>query len=243
MTPLRLLLVSASLLSLCAARASAQEREFTLSRDWFLPGVGEHELELRSRFDTRHGEFFGELEYEHGLTDWFTIEPEFEFQKVGDEDLEADSAALVLRFHALDFAPDKLLPALNAEFEFPFHADDDMYSELQFVLSRYGSSGNDMTLNFSAGQTLEGPLVRHDELTLGFLHNFGGKLHTGEDWGEDKGLGLEFSEEFQDHLMKLGPVFKLRASHGVNLVASYVVGLNERDANSDLLSLILEYEF
>ena len=35
-----------SSLALCGGLAQAHEREFTLSRDWFLPYKGEHELEL-----------------------------------------------------------------------------------------------------------------------------------------------------------------------------------------------------
>ena len=40
--------------SFAASVCSAHEREFTQSRDWFLPYKGEHELEWRSFVDTTH---------------------------------------------------------------------------------------------------------------------------------------------------------------------------------------------
>ena len=51
-----------------AGRASAHERDFTLSRDWHLPYAGEHEIELRFNFlDFGYGKLLPafNLEYEH----------------------------------------------------------------------------------------------------------------------------------------------------------------------------------
>ena len=95
---------------------SAHERQFTQSRDWFLPYKGEHEVEWRSFVDTTHGEYLAQLEYEYGITEWFAIEPGIEIKEKPDGgDYEVEGAELELRFHFLEFAYDKPLPALNVE--------------------------------------------------------------------------------------------------------------------------------
>src|SRR5262245_29728060 len=72
--------------------SSAHEREFTQSRDWHLPFRGEHEFELRSFFDTSHGDFRGQIEYEYGVTSHFAFEPGIEIRENEDDHYEVEAA-------------------------------------------------------------------------------------------------------------------------------------------------------
>jgi len=45
-------------------RASAHERDFTLSRDWHLPYAGENEIESRTFWDPRPNDVAQLFEYE-----------------------------------------------------------------------------------------------------------------------------------------------------------------------------------
>src|SRR5215471_12570838 len=121
---------------LLASPSLAHEREFTLSRDWFLPYQGEMEMESRTFIDTTHGDWLQEFEFEYGVTDWFAIEPGIGINQGTDgNDLRVDEYDVELRFHFLKFEYGKILPALNAEYEHPSDPGEADRGELKFILS------------------------------------------------------------------------------------------------------------
>jgi hypothetical protein len=238
----RALAVSATLL-LASPLALAHEREFTLSRDWFLPMQGESEVESRTFFDTTHGITTQEFEYEYGVTDWFGIEPGIEFTNA-DGNFELDGADLELRFHFGTFAYDKFLPALNVEYEHPKNNDEPDHGELKFIVSRYGQDGQDYTVNLNGGKELTSGGQNDSEITFGYVRPFHDvDASSSAYFRSEPRWGVEAEHDFHEDFNRVGPLFVFRGTEHLNMLASYVFALNERGDNVDQLSLILEWEF
>ena len=243
---LRSRLALAAFLCLVASPfASAHEREFTLSRDWFLPYKGEHEIESRTFIDTTHGEWLQEFEYEYGVTDWFAIEPGIEIQeKPGSSEIEIEGVELELRFHFLEFEYGKILPALNVEYEHPSESDEADKGELRFIVSRYGQDGQDIAVNFNMGRELEMDKEGESELTYGYvraLHEVDAKSTAY--FRNEPRIGVEGVHDFHEGHDGLGPLFIYRGTEHLNLLCAYVFGIDERDENGDQLRIIAEWEF
>lgn len=232
--------------ALFALPALAHEREFTQSRDWFLPYAGEHEIELRNFFDTTHGEYRGQLEYEYGVTSWFAVEPGIEIEEKEDGKYEVEGAELELRFHFLEFDYEKWLPAVNLEYEQPFEDKDgeEPAVELKTVLSRYGEDGRDFTLNLNVGKQLSGPKEDESELTAGYIMPLEADAEPSAGWHDGLRAGIEVVDDFETHDLRVGPLFVYRATGHWNVLASYLFAVDDRDAgNFDQLTFIVEFEF
>jgi len=244
MPPLKPALVALSAFVLAAPAALAHEREFTLSRDWFLPYKGESEVESRTSWDTRNNDFSQEFEYEYGVTDWFGIEPGIEFVKLNGEELEVEGYDIEFRFHFWQFAYDRVLPALNVEFDRPKDDAEPKRGEIKLIGSWYGEDGQDITLNLNGGKELGGERVEESEVTFGYVRPIG-KVDPADTayFRSQPRFGVEGIHSFHDHLDGLGPLFVYRGTEHLNLLCAYVFGLNERDENPDQLRLILEWEF
>ncbi|MCE9593768.1 MAG: hypothetical protein K8S98_06210 [Planctomycetes bacterium] len=228
------------------AVASAHEREFTQSRDWFLPYQGEHEIELRNFFDTNTGDYKGQLEYEYGVTSWFAIEPGIEIKEKPNGEYEVEGAELEFRFHFLEFDYDKWLPALNVEYEQPFEDKDgdEPAVELKTVLSRYGKNGHDFTVNLNVGKQLSGEKESESEATAGYIMPLHPDAEPSAGWHEGLRAGVELVQDFEEHDTRVGPLFVYRATGHWNVLGSYLFAVDDRgDTNSDQLTLILEFEF
>lgn len=223
------------------APARAHEREFTHSRDWHLPYAGEHEFELRSFFDTSHGDYRGQLEYEYGVTSSFALEPGLELEKNADGDYEVAGAGLELRFHFGTWRQGAWLPALNLEYEHAFESEEADRVELKTVLSRYGER-DDLTFNLDFGREIEGAREDESELTAGWVRRFlDGDLEEGGR-GSLK-LGLELVQDFEQHHLRAGPLLVWRASSHLNGLISYLPAIDDRgEGNFDELAVILEWE-
>lgn len=239
-----LLFVTLSIPSL----AIAHEREFTQSRDWFLPYKGEHELEWRSFLDTTHGSYRAQFEYEYGITDWFAIEPGLELAEKPDDEgsYEIEGADVELRFHYGDFAFNKILPAFNIEYEHPFEDDDgeEPAIELKGILSFYTESGNDFALNMNVGKQLSGEKESESEATFGWVTPLHEEAMPSAGWHNGVRAGLEVVQDFEEHNTRVGPLVVYRPSKNLNTLFHYGVGVNDRDGdNFDQAAMILEYEF
>ncbi len=240
----KLTLATAAILLFAAPFAIAHEREYTLSRDWFLPYKGESEIESRTFWDTRHNFLMQEFEYEYGITDWFGIEPGIGFVREGDEHFQVDELDCELRFHFWQFAYDRILPALNVEYEHPRLADEKEKGTLKMILSRYGQDGQDFTFNFNAGRELTADGAKRAEMTLGYVRPIREvDASSSAYFREEPRIGVEAIHDFQASFNGVGPLFVYRGTKHLNLLASYIFGLNERDENGDQLRVILEWEF
>lgn len=230
-------------LLLAAPLASAHEREFTLSRDWFLPVRGESEIESRTFVDTTHGVTTQEFEYEYGVTDWFGIEPGIQFVNEGDH-FELDAVDVEARFHFGQFAYDRFLPALNVEYEHPKDNAEPDHGELKLIVSRYGQDGQDYTVNLNGGRELTSDGAKDSELTFGYVRPFRDvDASSSAYFRSEPRWGVEAEHDFQESFDRVGPLFVYRGTTHLNMLASYVFALNERGENPDQLSLILEWEF
>jgi hypothetical protein len=240
----KLLLATVTILLLAAPFALAHEREYTLSRDWFLPYKGESEVESRTFWDTRHNIATQEFEYEYGVTDWFGIEPGIEFVKDKGGDFELEAVDCEFRFHFGTFAYDKFLPALNVEYEHPTEGDEKDRGELKLILSRYGQDGQDFTLNLNGGTELTSNGESESEMTFGYVRPFRSVDASSSAYFRDEPrFGVEAIHDFHESFNGLGPLFVYRGTKHLNMLASYVFGLNEREENADELRVILEWEF
>ena len=247
---------------LVAGTAVAHERDFTLSRDWHLPYVGECEVESRSFWNERSHDFTQQFEFEYGITKHFAIEPGLTFHKdVGDE-LDLDALDTELRFNFLDFDYGKILPAFNIEYEHPVGNDEKDRAEAKFILSMYGTHGEDLTVNYNIGQELVHRGDSESELTAGYVFSLSSLLGIDDDekpksespeggtepprkFGRSDTLkaGVEFIQDFEETHTGLGPIVSFRVSRNLHVLATYVVGLNDRPDNEDQARVILEWEF
>lgn len=226
---------------LLTGSARAHEREFTQSRDWHLPYAGEHEFELRSFFDTSHGDYRGQFEYEYGVTSHFAIEPGLELEKNVDGDYEVSGAGRELRVNFGTWRQGAWLPALNVEYEHAFEDEESDRVELETVLSRYGER-DDVTFNLNFGREVEGEHENESELTAGWVRRFlDGDVEQGGR-GSLK-LGLELVQDFEAHHLRAGPLLVWRASSHLNGLVSYLPAIDDRgEGNFDELAVILEWE-
>jgi hypothetical protein len=234
-----------SIALLFATPAFAHEREFVQSRDWFLPYKGEHEFELRSFFDTSHGEFLGKFEYEFGVTSWFAIEPGLELKEKENGNYEVEGAELELRFHFWELEYGRWLPAVNLEYEQPFEDEpgEEPAIEVKTVLSRYGEDGKDFTINLNFGKQLSGEKESESELTAGFIMPLDKEAGPSAGWHDGLRAGVELVEDFEEGDLRIGPLLVYRLSGHWNFLTSYVFAINDRDgSNFDELAFILEFE-
>ncbi len=234
-----------------APRAGAHHRDFTLSRDFFLPYKGEKEIESRSHFFNKTKQYVQEFEFEYGITDHIAFEPGIMYVRDNGEELKYEGFDGELRLNFGDFHYDRILPALNFEFEKP--KNEDSHGELKFISTVYFHDGGDLTINVNVGQNLEGDNKSTDsELTLGYVRPLNGKFEGHEEHGYGEleympGLrgGFEFVRDLHDsgHDMLLGPTLVYRASKNFNVLGTYAFAINNREDNSDQFHFIMEYEF
>jgi len=230
------------LLVASATYASAHERKFTMSRDWYLPYPGENEIELRTFFDTNHGEWVGEVEYEYGVSDHFAIEPGFEIKKNEEGKYEVEAAEIELRFNFGEFQQDKWLPALNVDLELPFENEESSALELKLSLTDYQATGDVWVVNANVGQELEDEHESESELTGGWSHPLEFLSgHLGP-FISPRG-GFEAVEEFEHGDLKLGPLFAMRLEREAHFLFAYLFGVGSDEENTDMAAFIFEWEF
>lgn len=261
MTPMRRLRSSAGAAALLSfsGLAAAHERDFTFSRDWHLPYAGENEIESRSFYDPRPGDFAQQFEYEYGITQHVAIEPGIKFMTVGSDPFRLTSADIELRTNYLEFAYNKLLPALNLEYERQLHETDEDSGntnsdfdnpknalELRGILSLYTERGEDYTVNLNVGRIFgEGEGGWESEFTAGYVHPLDFiPGFTPSDQHPMK-VGIEFFQGLsQEKNTSIGPVLTWRATRNLHVLFNGMYAINHRsDGHYDELRLILEWEF
>jgi len=243
---LAFVLPAAAAVATLVPSAAAHEREYTLSRDWFLPYQGEHEIESRTFWDTRHGNATQEFEYEYGVTDWFAIEPGVEFKHDDEKDFEMEGVEMELRFHFGTFSYGRVLPALNLEYEHPLEDEpgEEDHVEAKLIAAVYGRDGQDFAANLNFGTSVESSGGDESEMTFGYVRPFG-PLHDTEEagWHREPRVGVEAINDFEEDHFKAGPLFVYRGTEHLNVLGSYVFGIDDRGDNGDELRIIVEWEF
>ncbi|HET6163125.1 MAG TPA: hypothetical protein VFG37_05620 [Planctomycetota bacterium] len=239
-----------------AGRASAHERDFTLSRDWHLPYAGEHEIESRTFWDPKPNDVSQLFEYEYGITDHIAIEPGVKFLKPNADSFKLKMVECELRFNFRDFAFDTLLPAFNVEYEHRVGEEIEMDSvnpdfeaekqaiELKGILSWYTQQGDDLTVNLNVGRVDgEDESEWESEATFGWLRKLD-FIPGLESKDHPTGVGIEVLQQFsKDKFTEIGPVVSWRASKNLHVLVTALYAVNHRDVHSDELRLILEWEF
>jgi hypothetical protein len=249
---------AAALLSI-AGVAAAHERDFTISRDWHLPYAGENEIESRSFWDPRPGDFVQQFEYEYGITDHIAIEPGLKFMTVGSDPFRLTGADIELRLNFLDFGYDKLLPALNVEYEQQLRESDEESGntnkdfdnpkhafELKGIVSLYTERGEDYTINLNFGREYEeGEAEWESEMSLGYAHPLDFIPGFTPSEQHPMKIGVEFLQEFRkEKNSSIGPVLTWRATKNLHVLLNGLYAINHRGSgHNDELRLILEWEF
>lgn len=223
-----------------AGQAQAHHRDFTFIRDWYLPYVGEKEIEARTTIEDRTKAVQQEFEFELGITKHFAIEPGVGFHEEPGEKTHLDEWDVELRFNFLDFAYNQVLPALNVEYENPIDTGEAKHGELKFIASLYTPKGENFSVNLNVGQELNHDKEKESEFLFGYSRPIGPVLDE-----EGHGLrgGFEYQQDLMEHHAWLGPVLSYRANSHLNAVATYMFRLNHRDEINNLLKFILEWEF
>lgn len=226
--------------------AQAHHRDFTFLRDWYLPYAGEREIESRTSFEDKTRATQQEFEFEIGITKHFAIEPGIGFHQEPGDKTHLDEWDIELRFNFMDFAYNKVLPAINVEYENPADPAESKNGRLKFIASVYTEKGEDWSANFNVTQALSNGRAKQSEFLLGYSRPFGSK--TEED-GEDKEArsqlrgGFEYMFDLTDHHQWLGPVVAFRISNHLNSIFTYLFKLNHKDEINNQLKLIFEWEF
>lgn len=226
-----------------AGRAEAHHRDFTFIRDWFLPYQGEQEFESRTTYVEGIKSFDQEFEYEYGVNNHMAIEPGIALHQDNGGKLHIDAWDAELRMNFGEFAFNKVLPALNVEYEDPSAQGEPSHGELKFIFSYYTEAGEDYSLNLNIGQELSGPKEKEGEALFGYARPIG--PHTEGAVGYQLGWrgGFESAFDFQEHFMAAGPVVIFRARREFNALLTALMPLNHSGEQHTVLKLIMEYEF
>jgi hypothetical protein len=242
-----------------AGVATAHERDFTISRDWHLPYPGESEVESRSFWDPRPGDFIQQFEFEYGISEHLAIEPGVKFMRIGKDPFQLTGADVELRLNFRDFGFNKLLPALNVEYERQLkETDEDSGNtnagfdnpknavELRGIVSLYTERGEDFTVNLNVGRVFgEGESEWEGELTAGYARALGMFAGLGAGEEHETKVGFEFLQGLsKEKNTGIGPVVSFRATKHLHVLANALVAVNHRGSgHNDELRLILEWEF
>jgi hypothetical protein len=224
--------------------AEAHHRDFVFLRDWYLPFAGENEIEYRLTHNNRNNEFVHEVEFEHGITDHFAIEPGIEWHQEDGEKFHLDGMDVELRFNFMEAKMNTILPALNVEYEHPFDTEEPDHGELKFILSYFTPKGEDFSFNFNVGQELSKDKAKESEVLFGYVRPLQ-KLEKSQHRGYKIGLrgGFEARYDFQEHFFNIGPTVAFETDEHFNIIAHYFFGANDRHNNTDGFRMIIEWEF
>lgn len=225
-------------------RAAAHHRDFVFLRDWYLPFKGENEIEYRLTHNNRNNEMIHEIEFEHGVTDHFAIEPGIEWHQQDAERLHLDGFDIELRFNFGQAKMNQILPALNVEYESPFATDESPTARLKFVLSYFTPKGEDFSFNLIKGQETKFDKAKQSEIDFGYVRPLQ-KLVTEKSRGYKIGLrgGFEARWDLESNMLAVGPTIAFEKDEHFNILAHYYFGANDRHFNTDGFRIIAEWEF
>lgn len=225
--------------------AEAHHRDFVFLRDWYLPFAGENEIEFRMTHNNRMNEFIHEIEFEHGITDHFAIEPGIEWHQQDAEKLHLDGMDVELRFNFGEAKTNAILPALNLEYEHPFATDESDTARAKLILSYFTPGGDDLSLNLVGEQQLKNERLKESEIDFGYVRPIQ-KLEKSKQRGYKLGLRGGFEARYNTghtHFLQIGPTMAFEQDEHFNVIVHYFFGANDRGSNTDGLRMIIEWEF
>lgn len=225
-----------------SSSAQAHHRDFTFIRDWYLPFPGEREIESRTSIDGKTGATQQEFEFEIGLTKHFAIEPGVGFHQESGEKTRLDEWDIEFRFNFMDFAYNRILPALNIEYENPANTAESKNGKLKFIFSLYTPDGDDYSMNVNMIQNLSVDKEKSSEFLFGYSHAFGAKSNDEEERAMVRG-GFEYLQNLKSHDQWLGPVAAVRINKHLNSIFTYLIAINHKDEINNQLKFIFEWEF
>ena len=217
---------------LCPDPAQAHRRDFAFTQDWKQPSKGEKELESKSTYKGTDNTFVQEFELEYGVTDRFSVAPYVVFEREAGGSLKYHEAKLETRLQLGKYKTGRILPGLYLEYAKPRNEKGEIEGKL--IFSRYGSNGDDLSLNLIAERSLEHGSEWEKEVSLGYARSVGKRGMR---------LGGEVIHEFEDRVTKAGPTLAFAPTDSVWLVVGYAHPLNHRDDERGDLRVNLEYEF
>lgn len=246
----RRLLAALPLLAAAATSAAAHDKDFAYNVDWALPYRGEFEVESWSTWVPRSNDFEQLLKLEYGVTDYFTIEPAFEFKKPNGENFKLEAAELEAYVNFRDFGYGKLLPALEGEVERLVTTPDEDEEEaratarLRGILSLYTRDGEDFTVNAIVARRFSGDDGWEGKITTGYLRPLDFIPGIPAQRNAPLKAGVEMTQSLsEDHVTTIGPVVTWKALPNLNVVLGGQIALSDRDEHFDEIRLILEWEF
>jgi hypothetical protein len=238
-----------TLLLLCfASSAQAHHRDFTFLRDWYLPYVGEHEIESRTSVEARTQASQQEFEYEIGIAKHFTIEPGVGFHQEPGEKTHFDEWDVEFRFNFGEFAYNKILPAMNISYESPADGSESKNGRLGLIASFFTREGENYSVNFNVTQQLTNGRAKDSEILFGYSRPFSKRPDSGPDLdGQEERSTIRGGFEFMHNLTTqdewIGPVAAVRFSKHLNGIFTYLVSTNHKDSSNNQLKFIFEWEF
>jgi hypothetical protein len=242
-----LALLSMFLLGL-ASSAQAHHRDFSFIRDWYLPYVGEREIESRTSIEDTTRATQQEFEFELGISKHFAIEPGIGFHQEPGDKTHLDEWDIELRFNFLDFDYNKVLPAINVEYENPANTSESKLGKIKFIASLYTRRGEDFSLNFNLIQQMSNGRALDSELLFGYSRPLS-RREEGEGKGdgeEERSAvrgGFEYIQNLTTHDQWFGPTAAFRVNKHLNGVFTYLFATNHKDEIFNQLKFILEWEF
>lgn len=190
-----------------AAPATADQRYFTYTYDWFTPTKNEKEVEL---YWTQRsgGNVDAELEFEYGLTNRWTIAPYLLLGRSHGEDTEVRGWKVEQRYRLGKFAYNRLLPAFYLEVAkengSPFELEG------KFITSYLFGNGWIWSNNLIVEQPMRGHAPLEFAYATGVSHPVGGRWHA----------GVELFGNFHDKSHFIGPTVNYRFNNTTQLLAT-----------------------
>lgn len=211
---------------LAAVSAQADERFFAYTYGWFTPAQFERELEFT--YDQfRHGDGFGQIEFEYGVTDRWLVAPYLLFSHENGK-TELAGWKLEQRYRFGNFAYGKLLPAVYFEVQ----RENGEPTELEGKLIGSYMPNRDWIAS--------GNFIIEKKLETGAREEIGYSVGAARIF-RTYSLGLEAKGNFLENEHIFGPTVGLRIGPGSKVLIAPALGYGK--ATESRVRILFEHEF
>lgn len=217
-----------------AGEARAHRRDFPFTYEWFQAARNEKELELHTRYRERDKTWTHQVELEYGTTDRIQNALYLVFEDGPGESLQYTEFKLQGRYQLGDYKPNDLLPGLYLEYIRPKHGAGEI--EAKLILSRYGTQGDNLSLNYIIEKELESGAEFENVYSVAYARTVG-------DQTRGTRVGAEWVHNLSDDRINAGPVLGMRTGASTWFTTHYLFPVNRRDGNKGEFRLIFGYEW